>query len=74
MVTKRVSASLADLAQGHSGADMIVVGHMGMIMTMIGLCGFTPHDAMGHKIDNLSVTDMTYDQGLWQIGTINHLA
>ena len=74
MVSKRVSASLVDLADAQSSADIIVVGHMGLIMTMIARCGGTPYEAMGHKIDNLSVTDITYALQTWQIGTINHLA
>ena len=73
-VTNRVKTSLHHLAQTHSHADIIVVGHMGMIMTMIAQCGSTPYAAMGHKIDNLSVTDMQLTLQGWQIGTINHLA
>jgi len=74
MVAKRVKTSLEDLAQRHRAPDMIVVGHMGMIMTMIAQCGGTPYQAMGHKIDNLSITDMHFDLQRWQIGTISHLA
>lgn len=74
MVTKRVKTSLEDLAQRHRAPNMIVVGHMGMIMTMIAQCGGTPYAAMGHKIDNLSITDMHFDLQRWHIGTINHLA
>jgi hypothetical protein len=29
---------------------------------------------MGHKIDNLSITDMQLTLQDWQMGTINHLA
>lgn len=74
MVARRVNGSLVDLAERRSETDIIVVGHMGMIMTMIGRCGFRPFEAMGHAIDTLSVTDMTYDLQSWQIGTINHRA
>lgn len=73
MVTDRVTAALTDLALTHARKDIIVVGHMGMIMTMIAQCGGTPYQAMGHRIDNLSVTDMAFDLRRWQIGTINHL-
>jgi broad specificity phosphatase PhoE len=69
-----VTTSLHHLAQQHKSADIIVVGHMGMIMTMIAQCGGTPYQAMGHKIDNLSVTDMRFSLQGWQIGTINYLA
>lgn len=74
MVSKRVSGSLIDLAEQQPETDIIVVGHMGMIMTMIGLCGFRPFEAMGHTIDTLSVTDMTYDGTTWRIGSVNHRA
>jgi broad specificity phosphatase PhoE len=74
VVTKRVTGSLLQLAHQHKTADIIVVGHMGMIMTMIAQCGGTAYQAMGHKIDNLSVTDMQFSLQGWKIGTINHVA
>lgn len=73
-VTKRVTASLSQLAHHHKAKDIVVVGHMGMIMTMIAQCGGTPYEAMGHKIDNLSVTDVHFTLQGWHIGTINHVA
>lgn len=73
-VTKRVTASLSQLAHHHKAKDIVVVGHMGMIMTIIAQCGGTPYEAMGHKIDNLSVTDVRLTAQGWQIGTINHVA
>lgn len=73
MVAQRVTAAVADLAADHPNRNVIIVGHMGMIMTLIAQSGGTPYQAMGHQIDNLSVTDMTYDQQEWQIGRINHL-
>lgn len=72
-VSHRVTRSLVDLADQHRLDDIVVVGHMGMIMTMIAQCGGTPYQAMGHTIDNLSVTDMTYRLNTWEIGAINHL-
>lgn len=73
MVTRRVSGSLIHLSQ-QSATDMIVVGHMGMIMTMIALGGGTAYQAMGHKIEPLSVTDITYQNSTWKVGAINHIA
>jgi broad specificity phosphatase PhoE len=73
-VTERVTAALIDLAESQQASDIAVVGHMGMIMTMIAQCGGTPYQAMGHQIANLSVTDMTFRLNRWDIGTINHLA
>jgi broad specificity phosphatase PhoE len=73
-VTRRVAGSLSQLAHQHKAANIIVVGHMGMIMTMIAQCGGTPYQAMGNKIDNLSVTDMRFSLQGWEIGSINYLA
>lgn len=74
MVARRVRGSLEELATQRIAADVVVVGHMGMIMTMIAACGGTPYQAMGHQIAPLSVTDMNFDGASWRIGTINHLA
>ena len=74
MVTRRVAASLRDLAATQAADKVIVVGHMGMIMTTIALCGGGAYAAMGHRIDPLSVTDVTYGRQGWQLGRINHLA
>lgn len=73
-VAGRVSASLVDLATRHVGRDIVVVGHMGMIMTLIAQCGGTPYQAMGHQIDNLSVTDVRFDGQRWHLGAVNHRA
>ncbi len=73
-VSRRVVSSLRDLAERQSADDIVVVGHMGMIMTMIAQCGGSAYEAMGHQIEPLSVTDMTYDLQRWNIGTINHRA
>lgn len=73
-VAGRVSESLTDLAARHFGRDIVVVGHMGMIMTMIAQCGGTPYQAMGHQIDNLSVTDMRFDGQSWHLGIVNYRA
>ena len=70
-VAARVEAAMTDLARDYHGAEIVIVGHMGMIMTAIARCGGTPYQAMGHRIDNLSVTDITIGLPDWRIGTIN---
>lgn len=72
-VAARVRAAMAALAQDYHGAEIVVVGHMGMIMTAIAKCGGTPYQALGHRIDNLSVTDITIDLPIWRIGAINRI-
>ncbi len=67
----RVSGAIDGyLAQGLP--DLIVVAHMGAILTQVQRAlGITGYQAFGHRIDNLSVTDMAWD-GTWAVGRINH--
>ena len=59
------------LAQGH--ADLIVVCHFGVILRQLQRAlAITPTEAFGHKIDNLSVTQLSHTAGRWQTGAINH--
>lgn len=60
-VAARVTAALEDLA---TGPDLIVVAHMGVILTQWARAtGKSPYDALAQKIDNLSLTriDLTPD-------------
>lgn len=57
---------------GH--AHVIAVAHFGVILTQIARAmQTTPYEALGHKIDNLSVTRLDWDGAGWHVGTINHL-
>lgn len=68
----RVGAA-ADLLAA-PGGDVIVVAHMGAILTQIGRAlVLGPKAAMAHRIDNLSVTRIDLAAGGWQVGPINHL-
>jgi alpha-ribazole phosphatase len=63
-----------DLTLRFPGRDLVLVAHMGVIMTQIQRAsGSTAYQALGHQIDNLSVTRMTCDADLWQLGIVNHL-
>lgn len=60
-VDARVTETLTRLA---IGPDLIVVAHMGVILTQWArAAGKTPYDALAQKIDNLSLTriDLTQD-------------
>lgn len=73
-VAARVNGVVDQLCRDHAGADIVLVAHIGVIMTQIyRASGGTPYQAMGHHIDNLSVTDIALADGRWQIGNINHL-
>jgi len=53
---------------------VIVVAHMGVIMSQLPRAGGTAYQAMGHRIAPLGVTDMTRGADGWRIGMINHVA
>jgi broad specificity phosphatase PhoE len=74
-VAARVNAVVDDLMASHAGKDIILTAHMGVIMTQIQRAsGSTAYQAMGHHIDNLSVTAMSYGPQGWTLGPINHIA
>ena len=53
--------------------NLIVVAHFGAILTQVQRAkGISGYAAFGHRIDNLSVTDLAHDGSDWHIGAINH--
>lgn len=73
-VAARVSDAVADLCQQSMARHIVIVAHIGVIMTQIQRATHaTAYAAMGHQINNLSVTDMRIDGDNWAIGRINHL-
>ncbi|MDJ0825578.1 MAG: histidine phosphatase family protein [Rhodobacter sp.] len=69
----RVSAAVDRLIAAHRGADIIAVAHFGAIVTQIQRAlDIEAYDAFSHRIDNLSVTQITFD-GAWHVGPINHI-
>ncbi|WP_106745181.1 histidine phosphatase family protein [Yoonia maritima] len=74
MVAARVNAVIDDLCARHQDHDIILTAHMGVIMTQIQRAsGSTAYQAMGHHIENLSITQMTHSQTGWTLGSVNHL-
>ncbi|MDX8351719.1 histidine phosphatase family protein [Cognatiyoonia sp. IB215182] len=74
-VARRVNDAVDDLIRACPDQHLILVAHIGVIMTQIQrAAGCSAYEAMGHHIDNLSVTDMQISDGSWQIGRINHIA
>lgn len=73
-VSARVGHFVDQMNKAHPNQDIIAVAHIGVIMTQIQKAtGGTAYQALGHHVDNLSVTDMTWDGVTWQIGVINHV-
>lgn len=55
-----------------SGPDLIVVAHMGVIMTQVERAkGLSTKDVFAQKIDNLSVTRLTFADE-WAADAVNH--
>ena len=74
-VTCRVGDAIDRIIGAHAPANLIVVAHMGAIMSQIPRAtGERAYQAMAHRIDPLGVTDMTLTPAGWRIGRINHLA
>ncbi len=67
----RVSAA-ADRLLDEAGGDLIAVAHMGAILTQLQRAlALSPVQTMRHRIDNLSVTQLTF-HSFWRAETINH--
>lgn len=73
-VSARVARVVDDMTLRFAGRDIVLVAHMGVIMTQIQRAsGSTAYQALGHRIDNLSVTRMVRDGIGWTLGAVNHL-
>ncbi len=54
-------------------ADLIIVAHFGAILTQVQRAkAISGYEAFGHRIDNLSVTRLAFQDGAWDVGVINH--
>lgn len=69
----RVGTVVDALNAAHPTAHIIAVAHFGVILTQVQRAlGVGPTDAMAHKIDNLSVTELHHQDGAWAVARINH--
>jgi alpha-ribazole phosphatase len=70
----RVITALELLLAQDTG-DLVVVSHFGPIVAAIQHAdGLTAEAAFGHRIDNLSVTEIEVTGGTWRLVRANHLA
>ena len=70
----RVSAVVDRLNAAHPDAHIIAVAHFGVILTQVQRASRrSATEAMSHKIDNLSVTELSHQDGQWDVRGINHL-
>jgi len=69
----RVQAFVDQANRDHRATDIIAVAHIGVIMTQIERAsGWPATRVIANKIDNLSVTKLTFD-GSWRVDFINHI-
>lgn len=70
----RVSSAVSTLLAAHSGQDIILAAHIGVILTQVQIAlSVTPYQALSHHIDNLSVTCLAHAEGQWRAEMINHI-
>ncbi|EEE38059.1 phosphoglycerate mutase family protein [Rhodobacteraceae bacterium KLH11] len=73
-VCARVNAAIDALMTAHDGGHLIVVAHFGVILTQLQRAlRVDAQQAFSHRIDNLSVTEITRHSDHWSVGRINHL-
>lgn len=71
---RRVREVVDRLNAQATARHVIAVAHIGVILTQIQRAlGCAAQDALGHEIDNLSVTRITCSKGKWNVEAINHL-
>jgi len=72
-LTRRVWAATDRLAAAHRGQEIVIVAHFGAILAALQRAmNLTAAQVFAHKIDNLSITDLTVGPTGWQVNRINH--
>ena len=72
-VRARVDRVVDTLIAAHTGCDLVLVAHFGVILTQVQRAlDVDAQHAFGHRIDNLSVTEITRHNDGWTVGRINH--
>lgn len=73
-VAARVDRATQRLLNTYPGRDIVVVAHFGVILTQVQKAlQIGAYEAFGHKIDNLSVTELHYEAGRWHCRAINQI-
>jgi broad specificity phosphatase PhoE len=68
----RVDGEIDRLIAEHNGRDLVVVVHFGVILTQIQRAlDIDAQETFSHKIDNLSLTQITRLDNGWDVHTIN---
>ena len=72
MASERVS-QLVDTFNAEGHADIIAVCHFGVILTQLQRAtGRSAYQTLAQEIDPLSVTELSYHEGVWSVGAVNY--
>lgn len=70
----RVNRVVARLLRLNEMRDLVIVAHIGVILTQVQVAKrCTAYQALGHHIDNLSLTEVHAGRDGFSIGRINHI-
>lgn len=70
----RADAAIDALMAEHAGGDVVIVAHLGVILTQIQRAlGLSAAAVISRRIDNLSLTRITRTDSGWSVGAINRL-
>ncbi len=68
----RVGRAVVRIRDTHPGRDIVAVAHMGTILTQVQAArGASAHATLGQVIDNLSVTELHWQDGRWRAAVVN---
>jgi len=69
----RVTADVQALIAEHPRKPIIAVAHFGAILSQVQrAAGITPYQALSHRIDNFSITEIQVDPA-WGVARVNHV-
>lgn len=69
----RVGTATDALISAHPGADLVIVAHLGVILTQVQRAlALTATEAFDHSIAPLSVTELHHTPSGWHVAGINH--
>lgn len=69
----RVNAAIDRLMTSHPNNPLVIVCHFGVVMSQIQRAeGKGAKHTMRHQIDNLALTHLSNDQGIWSVHKINY--
>lgn len=72
-LSARVGRAVARLRAAHPGRDIVAVAHMGTILTQVQAArGLSAYETLGQAIDNLSVTELHWQDDGWRALAVNH--